>query len=108
MPGGDGTGPMGRGSMTGRGLGFCAGVAIPALAGFALGRSRGRGRRTTFHATGLTGWQRAAMAAGAATPESASPAVNVGKQTLATEIETMQSQLDAMRKRLAEMESSQQ
>ncbi|MCD6310782.1 MAG: DUF5320 domain-containing protein, partial [Candidatus Eremiobacteraeota bacterium] len=27
MPGGDGTGPMGMGPMTGRGMGFCA-VAV--------------------------------------------------------------------------------
>ena len=29
MPRGDGTGPMGMGSMTGRGAGFCAGSAAP-------------------------------------------------------------------------------
>jgi len=29
MPGGDGTGPMGMGSMTGRAAGFCAGYGVP-------------------------------------------------------------------------------
>ena len=29
MPGGDGTGPMGMGPMTGRGAGYCAGFAAP-------------------------------------------------------------------------------
>ena len=29
MPRGDGTGPMGMGSMTGRGAGYCAGLAVP-------------------------------------------------------------------------------
>jgi len=40
MPGGDGTGPLGQGSMTGRGLGYCVGYTNP---GFVLGRGYGRG-----------------------------------------------------------------
>ena len=32
MPFGDGTGPMGLGSMTGRGAGFCAGFGSPGFA----------------------------------------------------------------------------
>jgi len=32
MPWGDGTGPMGRGPMTGRAAGFCAGYAVPGYA----------------------------------------------------------------------------
>ena len=69
MPRGDGTGPWGAGSMTGRGVGPCAGYAQPGFAnpgpGFAgVGRGPGGGRggrgfRNRFHATGLTGWQRA-------------------------------------------------
>lgn len=38
MPRGDGTGPEGRGSMTGRGLGLCVGYETP---GFTKGRPRG-------------------------------------------------------------------
>ncbi len=45
MPGGDGTGPMGQGSFTGRGFGNCLAYGIPAIAGavaaFGLGRRRG-------------------------------------------------------------------
>jgi hypothetical protein len=105
MPGRDGTGPMGLGPMTGRGAGYCGGRNAAQGAGrgrglgFRGGRGAGRGgygRRNMFNATGLTGWQRAATA---------SPAVNVEKQTLETEIETMQSQLDAMKKRLTEIEA---
>ena len=48
MPGGDRTGPMGYGPMTGRGLGFCSGVNMPGYgAGFGrlgLARRRGFGR----------------------------------------------------------------
>ena len=52
MPAGDGTGPMGAGSMTGRGLGFCTGavtVSYGAGCGFGFGlrlacrRGLGRG-----------------------------------------------------------------
>lgn len=65
MPGGDRTGPMGMGPMTGRAAGFCAGYAAPgyttpaAYGGGGFGRGGGRGRRRMFYATGLTGWQRA-------------------------------------------------
>jgi hypothetical protein len=73
MPGGDRTGPMGMGPMTGRGAGFCAGFGAPGfvnrwfgfgrrLFGRGQGRGGGRGWRNVFFATGLTGWQRAAMA----------------------------------------------
>ena len=74
MPGGNRTGPTGQGPQTGRGLGYCGGYQAPGSAtagGRGLGgRGRGRGgggrgqggrgRRNMFHATGLTGWQRAA------------------------------------------------
>ena len=38
MPGGDGTGPLGRGPMTGRGFGFCAGYSNPGYANSKIGR----------------------------------------------------------------------
>lgn len=73
MPRGDGTGPMGLGPMTGRAAGLCAGYSISGYTnpvsgrgcavmgrGF-FGRGGGRGRRNRFYATGLSGWQRAAM-----------------------------------------------
>ncbi|EQB22707.1 hypothetical protein UNSWDHB_3021 [Dehalobacter sp. UNSWDHB] len=45
MPRGDGTGPQGMGSMTGRGAGFCAG-AMPGFrnTGNARGMNKGNGR----------------------------------------------------------------
>ena len=49
MPRGDGTGPAGRGSRTGRGMGYCAGFDAPGFAnpcpGMGWGRGRGMGRR---------------------------------------------------------------
>ncbi|KYK21966.1 hypothetical protein AYK24_02895 [Thermoplasmatales archaeon SG8-52-4] len=50
MPGVDGTGPQGRGPMTGRSAGFCAGFSSPGYAnpeparGFGRGIGRGFGR----------------------------------------------------------------
>ncbi|MEA1950302.1 MAG: DUF5320 domain-containing protein [Planctomycetota bacterium] len=74
MPGGDRTGPMGMGPMTGRAAGYCVGSPTPGFAnapggrglgggrGFGGGRGGrgGRGWRNQFYATGLTGWQREA------------------------------------------------
>ena len=62
MPRGDGTGPMGTGPMSGRGMGFCAGYQNPGYANAAFGYrgcgGRGRGFRNMFYATGQPLWQR--------------------------------------------------
>lgn len=67
MPRGDGTGPVGMGPMTGRGVGRCAGYVAEGFVNPVYGRGfcgwgrggGGRGWRNRFYATGLTGWQRA-------------------------------------------------
>ena len=69
MPGGDRRGPMGQGPMSGPRQIFCAGSNNPgntnrgrgAGRGFGGGHGGGWRHRHWFHATGLTGWQRAAM-----------------------------------------------
>ena len=48
MPGGDGTGPLGQGPMTGRARGYCAGFPEP---GFWRGRGIGRGFNRRFFRT---------------------------------------------------------
>lgn len=68
MPAGDGTGPMGAGSMTGRGMGYCSGFQAPGFANAGFGRGsagrgavpfgRGRGNRFWARTTGLPGWYR--------------------------------------------------
>ena len=51
MPAGDGTGPDGKGSRTGRGLGYCTGNDAPGSAyGPGLGYERGRGRGMRYGA----------------------------------------------------------
>ncbi len=57
MPRGNGTGPEGRGRMTGRGAGYCAGYGLPGYANFSggpwlgggLGRGLGRGSGRGSH-----------------------------------------------------------
>ena len=51
MPGRDSTGPMGRGAMSGRGLGVCTGVNVARRGvgrGLGLGRGDGRGNGRGF------------------------------------------------------------
>lgn len=116
MPGGNGTGPMGMGSMTGRAAGFCAGFGMPGYAnspagrGFGVGyggrreprgRNGGRGLRYRFHATGLPGRMRFG---GYAEPYQ-NPDPSLEKQTLKGQVKAMQSELDFIKKRLSEIET---
>jgi hypothetical protein len=64
MPGGDRTGPMGEGPLTGGGFGYCETTPIRRFSrGIFRGRQGGfgcgRGRRNRYWATRRTGWQRA-------------------------------------------------
>jgi len=112
MPGGDRTGPMGMGPMTGRGAGFCAGYgaagyanAVPSR-GMGFGRGRGfggggRGWRHWFYATGMPGWMRSGgyPAANQATdPE-------MEKRVLKNQADALQSELDSVKNRLSEIET---
>ena len=119
MPGGDGTGPMGMGPMTGRAAGFCAGFGVPGYANPALGRGfgmgfgrgrgfwgrgfggGGRGWRHWFYATGLPGWMRF----GGYAPPYSKPDPDMEKQALKSQAEALQSELESIKKRLSEIES---
>ena len=62
MPGGDGTGPMKMGSMTGGGRGYCV-APVPEIRTRLFGRrflggGRGRGFRNQYYATDLPFWAR--------------------------------------------------
>jgi hypothetical protein len=113
MPGGDGTGPIGMGPRAGRGAGFCGGAGAVRAggrfrnrrggAGGGNGRG-GRGWRHMFHATGVPGWMRAS-GVGAGQPMEA-PSREAEEQSLREEVEALQSQLDAVKKRLAESQAS--
>ncbi|MBN1458575.1 MAG: DUF5320 domain-containing protein [Armatimonadetes bacterium] len=53
MPRGDGTGPMGRGPMTGRAAGYCAGYAVPGFANPQGGRLYGLRYPVSGYARGM-------------------------------------------------------
>jgi hypothetical protein len=62
MPGGDRTGPLGKGSMTGRKAGYCAGFPSPGSAnsygfGRGFGRTMGRGFGRGFWGHGRGFWR---------------------------------------------------
>lgn len=117
MPGGDRTGPMGLGPMTGRAGGYCAGFGMPGYMnpapgrGMGYGRGRGfrgrgfggggRGWRHWYYATGQPGWMRYGF--NAAPYQNPDPEIE--KQELLHQAQALQSELDSIKKRLSEMES---
>jgi hypothetical protein len=81
------------------------------------GGGGGRGRRNQFYATGLTGWQRAGMGAGAYGMPPAYPMPNAAPfgptQTVEQELNALKSQaeyfgdaLEEIRKRIEELQAS--
>ena len=119
MPRGDRTGPWGMGPMTGRGAGYCAGFGMPGFANPAPGRGfgmgfggrggaggrgfggGGRGWRHWFYATGMPG----RMRFGGYDVPDPQPDPESEKQALKNQAEALQSELDDIKKRLAEVES---
>ena len=114
MPRGDGTGPWGQGSMTGRGAGFCGGFQMPGYANPIRGRGfggggGGRGRRNMYWATGMPGWARSGSFPGAG---GVGPGYGTDRNK-AEEVEALRQQaeyfkasLNDIEKRLQAMESS--
>ncbi len=129
MPGGDRTGPMGAGPMTGRQAGYCTGETVPGSAsapggggrrfggggrGFGGGGRGRRGWRNQFFATGLTGWQRAEAGMPAAapqeseTPEMSPAAAEAPKpplDQLKSEAQLCAEALEKLNGRIAELEA---
>lgn len=113
MPRGDGTGPMGNGPMTGRGAGYCAGTEAPGYVnpvpgrcfGMGFGGGRGAGRRNRFYAASFPRGGRF----GGNVPRYGfsgpyvTPDPEQEKQTLKNQAEALQAEIDAIKKRLAEM-----
>lgn len=95
MPGGDGTGPMGMGSITGWRRGFCAQPTGNRWFGRFAGQ--GRGWRNRFQTTGLTGWQR-----NASDPSSIDPKAE--NRFLKEQAEYLSNELEAIRSRINEIE----
>lgn len=133
MPRGDRIVPAGYGPMTGRAAGFCAGYSMPgylnpALGGVGIGAGRGfggrgggRGWRNWYYATGMTGWQRAAIgwpsaytavpSYPVASPFTVPPAQITPKQeadALKSQVEFLEESIKAARERIAGLEESEQ
>ena len=108
MPRGNRTGPMGMGPMTGRAAGYCAGYPVPGnLNPFFVGGPRGRGFGGAgrgwchwYYATGLPGWIRF----GSLQQPTQNIDPEMEKQMLGRQAESLQAQLDIIRKRLEEMD----
>lgn len=102
MPRGDRTGSMGKGSMTGRGIGFCAsfaasGYANPASYGCGLGK--GPGFRRMFNTNGLP------RGACFVFPNRAYSASGTDeKDYLKRQAEILESRLEDVKKRIDEIE----
>ena len=118
MPGGDKTGPFGAGPMTGRGAGYCAGFTQPGFAnpyvpgrrggmGGGFGRGRGFGRGFGW-GRAAHGWPAGGGYAGAYGGYPATfGAVASGDQeqeALKQQAQYLQQSLDAISKRIAELE----
>jgi hypothetical protein len=101
MPRGDRTGPQGYGSMTGRGMGVCAGYDMPGFANPAsvgLGRGRGGGR-------GL-GWRRGCGGWGGSVAYPVAPPVAQAPDSsqLKGQIDALERSLAALKQQLDTME----
>ena len=103
MPGFDGTGPEGRGAMTGGGRGDCVvsadGIGRPGI-GRGIGRGMGRGgvrggMRNRYYSTGLTQGQRAQNPTG------------TEKDYLMEQAELLKKELSDIQDRIKEMTESQ-
>ena len=99
MPRGDGTGPMGMGPLTGRGMGYCIGAGYPGNVrgggrffgrGFGMGLGMGRG---VFWGTAPV------FGGGFPAPVSAEQ----GKAVLENQVLAMEQNLAELKKRLSEM-----
>lgn len=104
MPGGNGTGPMGQGPMTGRGAGYCPGSGMQA--GFAAGRgfSGGMGRRNRFFAGGQNGRRNLWMMGTGASCPYGNYDPELEKQVLEKQADNLQTKLEIIKKRLSEIE----
>mgnify|MGYP002386463640 CR=1 FL=1 len=100
MPGRDRTGPLGAGPRTGRGMGYCSGydqagsATPPAMwqGGIGFGRCGvGRGWRHRYYATGIPGW--------------VPPTPDQETADLKAQADWLKTQLDAIQKRIAELNS---
>ena len=104
MPGGDGTGPAGRGPMTGRAAGYCAGYSLPGTAnpvpgrGYGFGFGRGLG-------LGFRGGRGGRWAGPYVPPYAAAPTWQQEMEALQGQARYLEDALEGIKKRIAELEA---
>jgi len=114
MPRGDGTGPRGLGPMTGRAAGYCAGYSVPGFMnpyggrlglGFGYGRGLGRGYRRAYWPANFYPVTPPPIAYGGGFYQ---PPVEPKQEMemLAEEAKALKEQLEAINKRITELEKS--
>ncbi len=111
MPCGDGTGPIGMGSMSGRGAGYCAVYDVPGCMNPMLGRGAGRGfRRGRGLRRGFRGGRDGSRGRGIwrnvqpAAYQQMEPDPGMEKEYLKNYAEDLVSELESVKKRLAEID----
>ena len=98
MPGGDRTGPEGRGPLTGRGAGYCAGEEVP---GYGPARGFGRGFGWGGRGRGFRGRGRGWWGFGPAVP----PSPEEEATALRAQSESLQATLKNINDRLDKLEN---
>ena len=122
MPGGDGTGPLGQGPMTGRAAGYCAGNPGPGYANPVAGRGRrfgfGRGWGRGFGWGRGRGWGRGWFGFGPAggypygampyygDPNTQELTPQQESEMLKKEAQAMQDEINSINQRISELESA--
>ena len=106
MPGGDRTGPVGLGPMTGRGAGYCASFAVPGYVNPSFGPGRGRG---FWGRGGGRGWRNRCYPglrqAGYYGPTMAAADPENELQVLQNQAEAMKANLEQINERIAQLET---
>jgi hypothetical protein len=114
MPGGDRTGPLGWGPMTGRAAGYCAGYPVPGYLNpipgggrFGAGRGgfpRGGGRGRAFGGGRGWGWRSGLNGYTPYAPAYPEPTAEEEKKFLQDEFASLEEALNAVRERISELE----
>ena len=112
MPGGDRSGPAGWGPMSGRGAGFCGGYGMPGYVRAGRGRGFGMGFGRGGRGAGFGGFRWHNCFSGPWMPPAnrfgayAQPDPESEKHQLKQQADALASELEMIRKRLDELESS--
>lgn len=114
MPGGDRTGPLGLGPMTGRRAGLCAGYPVPGylnrvsdMGWFGVGRGgfpRGGGRGRTFGGGRGRWWRSGFYGYPPYAPAYPQPTTEEEKEILQDELAALEEEIKAIKTRMSELE----